>query len=83
MTTTRLDIHEAEATLSKHIARLKPGDRIVLLHGNRPVAEIRPIEEPTDAPRPVGLGKGLVDIPASFFDPLPDELLNQFEGRSG
>ena len=31
--------------------------------------------------RPVGLGKGLVEIPDSFFDPLPEELLRLFEGK--
>lgn len=81
MTTTRLDIHEAEARLSEHVALLRPGDRIVLWRGNRPVAEIRPIEERSDEPRPIGLGKGLAKIPESFFDPLPEELLDLFEGR--
>ena len=80
MATTRLDMHEARAHLSEHIARLKPGDRIILCRRNHPVAEIRPLEEPVDEPRPVGLGKGLAEIPDSFFDPLPEEMLDLFEG---
>lgn len=32
-------------------------------------------------PRPVGLGKGLVEIPDSFFEPLPEDLLRLFEGK--
>ena len=31
-------------------------------------------------PRPIGLGKGLVEMPESFFDPLPEDLLRLFEG---
>ena len=81
MSTTRLNMHEAKTHLSEHIARLKPGDRIILCRRNRPVAEIRPLEEPLDEPRPVGLGKGLAEIPDSFFDPLPEEMLDLFEGR--
>lgn len=81
MTTTRLDVHEAETHLSEHVARPKPGDRIVLWHDNRLVAEIRPVEEAVEEPRPVGLGKGLAHIPDSFFDPLPDETLDLFEGQ--
>ena len=46
------------------------------------MAEIRPLAEPMDEPRPVGLGKGLAEIPDSFFDPLPEEMLDLFEGRS-
>ena len=32
-------------------------------------------------PRPVGLGKGLAELPASFFEPLPEDLLRLFEGE--
>ena len=32
--------------------------------------------------RPIGLGKGLIHIPPSFFDPLPQEILDAFEGKS-
>ena len=31
--------------------------------------------------RPVGLAKGQVAIPASFFEPLPDDMLDAFEGK--
>ena len=60
--------------LSEHIARLKPGDRIILCRRNRPVAEIRPLQgtvgwntrqalgdgslDATFPGHPVGLGQG-------------------------
>ena len=81
MTTTRLNTHDAGTILSARIAALKPGDRIILWSHDRPVAEIRPLDERLDEPRPVGLGKGLADIPESFFDPLPNELVDPFDGR--
>lgn len=31
--------------------------------------------------RPIGLAKGLFTIPAGFFEPLPDEILDAFEGK--
>lgn len=74
-----LNMHEAKTHLSEHIARLKPGDRIVLCRRNRPVAEIRPITEQRPARRPVGKGKGLAVIPESFFEPLPDDIVELFE----
>ena len=40
-----------------------------------------PKGKPAKEPRPIGLGKGLVEIPDSFFDPLPDELLRLIEGK--
>ena len=40
-----------------------------------------PKDKSAKAPRPIGLAKGLVEIPDSFFDPLPEELLRLFEGK--
>ncbi len=80
--TTVLNMHEAKTHLSEHVAKLKAGDRIILCRRNRPVAEILPIAEPASEPRPVGLGKGLAEMPDSFFDPLPDDILDLFEGRA-
>lgn len=31
--------------------------------------------------RPVGLAKDQLKIPPTFFDPLPDDLLDAFEGK--
>ena len=81
MSVVRLNMHEAKTHLSKYVAKLKPGDRIVLYRRNREIAEIRPIVEPDDEPRPIGLGKGLAEIPDSFFEPLPVEILDRFEGK--
>lgn len=32
--------------------------------------------------RPIGLAKGAFEVPASFFEPLADDLLDAFEGKS-
>lgn len=79
----KLTVHEAQANLAKHIACLQPGDRIILFHQDLPVAEILPIDSRSNEPRPVGLGKGLAEVPDSFFDPLPAGVLNEFDGRDG
>ena len=78
MSTIRLNMQEAKTHLSAHVARLRAGDRIVLGRRNRPVAQIPPLSDPPDQPRPVGLGKGLAEVPESFFDQLPDDILNLF-----
>ena len=83
MSTTLLNMREAKAHLSKHIAGLKAGDRIILCRRNRPVAEIRPLSESVDEPRPVGLGRGLAEVSDTFFDPLPEDILSSFEGALG
>lgn len=79
----KLNIHEAKTHLSKYLAKLKAGDRILLCRRNQPVAEITPLPEVATRPRPIGLAKGQFTIPRAFFDPLPDDLLQAFEGTRG
>lgn len=76
----KLNIHEAKTHLSRYLGRLARGEVIVLCKRNVPIAEIRPLRSVRTEPRPVGLAKGLFAVPASFFEPLPDELLGAFEG---
>jgi len=83
MTMIKLNIHEAKTHLSKYLAKLKAGDRILLCKRNRPVAEITPLPEVLVRPRPIGLAKGQFTVPRSFFEPLPEELLRAFEGTHG
>lgn len=77
----KLNIHEAKTHLSRYLARLEKGETILLCRRNTPIAEIRAIPAARKKPRPLGLAKGTVRIPPSFFDPLPDDLLDLFEGK--
>jgi antitoxin (DNA-binding transcriptional repressor) of toxin-antitoxin stability system len=79
----KLNIHEAKTHLSKYLAKLKAGDRILLCRRNQPIAEITPLPEVLAHPRPIGLAKGRFTVPRSFFEPLPEELLRAFEGTHG
>lgn len=78
----KLNIHEAKTHLSRYLGRLERGEVIVLCRRNVPIAEIRPIPGPAKRKRAIGLDRGKVHVPPSFFDPLPDDLLDAFEGKS-
>lgn len=80
MTMIKLNIHEAKTHLSKYLAKLKAGERILLCKRNQPIAEITALPEPLTHARPIGLAKGRFSVPPSFFEPLPDTLLEAFEG---
>ena len=72
----RLNIHEAKTRLSKYLERMeKKGEPILLCRHNFPNAEIRPLPKNRAKRRPLGLGTGTVKIPASFFEPLPEDIL--------
>lgn len=80
VTMIRLNIHEAKTHLSRHLKDLKEGEVIVLCKRNVPIAEIRPLTQRPEGQRPIGLAAGTFQVPSSFFDPLPDDLLDAFDG---
>jgi len=77
----RLNIHQAKTHLSRYLEKVERGETIVLCRRNVPIAEIRALPRPAKKRRPIGLGKGLVSVLPSFFEPLPDEMIEGFEGK--
>ena len=77
----RLNMHEAKTHLSRYIAGLRDGEIILLCRRNEPVAEIRALPRARSKTRPVGLAREQFRVPDSFFEPLPDDIIESFEGR--
>ena len=75
----RINIAEAKTHLSHYLETVEKGETVVLCRRNIPIAEIRPIPQSPAEPRPVGIDRGMT-VPASFFEPLPADLLDAFEG---
>jgi hypothetical protein len=50
---------------------------VVICKRNRPIAELRAVEQKRTEPRTLGGVKGIVISP-SFFDPMPDDWLDEF-----
>jgi len=76
-----LNVHEAKTHLSKYLERVAKGETIVLAKRNVPIAEIRPLARLRKTKRRIGLAKGKFRVPRAFFEPLPDALLDAFEGK--
>ncbi len=76
-----INIAEAKAHFSRYIESVERGETVTVCRRNVPVAEIRPLPQLLRNKRPVGIDRGL-EVPASFFEPLPDDLLTAFEGRA-
>ena len=79
MVISRINVADAKAHLSQYLRRVKAGETIVICERNVPIAEIRPL---VSRPRERSLRPVYPDweIPDSFFDPLPDDLFDAFEG---
>ena len=77
----QLNINEIKKHFSAVMKRVQKGETIVVSSYNKPIAEIRPLSKPLKEPRPIGLCKGEFVVSDNFNDPLPEEILEEFEGK--
>jgi antitoxin (DNA-binding transcriptional repressor) of toxin-antitoxin stability system len=61
------------------VQRVEAGEAFLVMQGERPLAEVRPLTTAATGPRPFGLCAGQFTVPADFDRPLPDDILNEFE----
>jgi prevent-host-death family protein len=80
MTMIVVNIAEVKAKLSEYLDAVAQGERVLICKRNQPVAELRAVETARTEPRPVGLSKGRLTVSDAFFQALPDEVLDMFEG---
>ena len=74
-----VNIHEAKAKLSEYLDAVAKGEHVVICKRNQPVADLRAVAQKRTEPRPMGLAKGQITIPPSFFDPMPEAWLDEFD----
>ena len=74
----------AKTHLSKLIQRVMAGEEIIIAKSGNPVARLLPFEQ-APVQRVPGTAKGKIKTAADFsapLPPLPDELLDTFEGNA-
>ena len=78
---SKVNVFEVKAKLSEYLDRAARGERIVICRHNKPVAELRAIEDVRTEPRRIGPlpGRPTFEIPASFFEPLSDQELDLWD----
>ncbi len=76
-----VNIHEAKTHLSRLIERAEQGEEIVIARAGKPIAKLVPFGDSDLRPREPDSMAGLIVIHDDFDDPLPDDLLDAFEGR--
>ena len=74
-----VNIHQAKTQLSRLIERVCAGEEIIIARSGKPVARLAPLEP--RRPRRLGLLKGKIWVAKDFNAPLPDDLLDLFEGK--
>lgn len=76
----KFNVHEAKTQLSRLLDRAQEGEEFVIAKAGKPVARLGPLA-PQGKKRRLGLLDGKLKIPNDFNDPLPDEVIDAFEGR--
>jgi antitoxin (DNA-binding transcriptional repressor) of toxin-antitoxin stability system len=63
-----------------YLQRVEAGETVVIVRAGQPVAEMRPVMPSTKTLSSFGLRVGECSVPADFDAPLPQDILNAFEG---
>ena len=75
-----VNTYEAKTQLSRLLRRVAAGEEIIIANRGVPVARLVPVS--TKKPkRKLGMYRDLIKIADDFDAPLPDEILDAFEGR--
>lgn len=73
-----VNIHEAKTNLSRLLVRVSAGEEIIITRAGTPVARLVAVA-PKPEQRKMGRAAGKIYIAPDFDDPLPDDLLAEFE----
>lgn len=63
------------------LARLKAGESLSILCDGHAIADVTPQPPRRQTPRPFGLAAGQIVLSDDFDDPLPEDILGDFECR--
>lgn len=74
-----ITVDEMQRDLITYLQRVAAGETLIITHANKPIAEIKPVTSSQQA-RPWGLAAGDFRLPDDFDDPLPEDLVQDFEG---
>lgn len=73
-----VNIHEAKTHLSAILKRVESGEDVVIAKAGKPIARVSPIPSPSGKRRP-GSAKGRIAMTQDFIEPLPEDILKEFE----
>jgi len=78
---TTVNVHAAKTHFSRLVDQAAAGEEIIIAKAGQPVAKLGPLTAPEkQAKRQLGILAGRAVIPPDFDAPLPEEVLDAFEG---
>lgn len=76
-----MNTHEAKTRLSRLLRRVAAGEEITIANRGVPVARLVPVPA-EGTTRKLGFFRGQMTIPDDFDAPLPEDILDAFEGKT-
>jgi antitoxin (DNA-binding transcriptional repressor) of toxin-antitoxin stability system len=77
----RVTVEEFRREPLQYLNQVEAGESFVIMQADKPIAELKPITTTEKKMRPFGLCAGEFTVPDDFDAPLPEEILNAFEGK--
>jgi antitoxin (DNA-binding transcriptional repressor) of toxin-antitoxin stability system len=76
----QVSVEEIQQNLLAYLQRVEAGETLVIVRAGQPVVEMKPVKTGGEGLRPFGLCAGEFTVPEDFDAPLPEDLLQAFEG---
>jgi prevent-host-death family protein len=75
-----VNIHAAKTQLSRLVDAAAAGEEIIIAKSGKPVARLGPLVDPRRKRR-LGVLTGKLRVPTDFDAPLPNDVIEAFEGH--
>ena len=75
-----VSVEDIQQNLIVYLQRVEAGETLVIVRAGQPVVEMKPVKTGAETLRPFGLCAGEFTVPEDFDAPLPEDLLQAFEG---
>jgi antitoxin (DNA-binding transcriptional repressor) of toxin-antitoxin stability system len=79
--TVEINVDEMLDNLQSYLELVEAGQSLIILKSGKPVAEIKHFPAGSPALRPFGLCAGAFTVPDDFDTPLPESIIDAFEGK--
>ena len=76
-----VNIHEAKTHLSRLVEEVAAGEEIIVAKAGKPMMKMVPLSNVSQS-RVIGMLKGKIHIAQNFDAPLPNDVLDAFEGNA-
>ena len=73
----QVNVQEAKAQLSRLLDAALAGEEVIIAKAGKPVVRLMPLPALKRIP---GAAAGKAHLTAAFFEPLPEQVLQEFEG---